>query len=250
MDRALLESVAVGDSPATVRLYGWARPTVSIGRFQYADDVDLEACRRRGIDVVRRATGGRGVLHDEELTYAFVARAADGIPRGTAASYAHLCGPLVVAYGVLGVDATVARGRSGRGSPAACFLLSTRADLTSGDVKVAGSAQVWSGDAVLQHGSLVIARDVDAEAEVFGLDREGRGLLKSGAATLRDLTGRPVGRDEVVDAVKRSVESVWGVELRDGAASAQEEALARAWAPDHVLWSPSAVADSGPAVDG
>ena len=132
LDRAVQLAHHAGDSPPTLRLYEWTRPTVTLGRFQDAGQIDGEFCSAHGIDVVRRQTGGRGVLHDDEVTYSIVAGVADGIPRGTSGSYATLCGGLAEAYARLGVDAALtARSRGSRDS-AACYLHATRADLSLG----------------------------------------------------------------------------------------------------------------------
>jgi lipoate-protein ligase A len=87
VDRAILASHAAGDGPPTLRLYRWSPPAVSLGRFQSTDDVDMAYCAAEGLDVCRRPTGGRGVLHDDELTYSIVAGVADGLPRGVRRSY-------------------------------------------------------------------------------------------------------------------------------------------------------------------
>ncbi|MBN2405704.1 MAG: hypothetical protein JXE06_09010, partial [Coriobacteriia bacterium] len=105
IDRAVLHAHETGEAPPTLRLYRWRVPTVTLGKFQKASDADLELCERLGIDVVRRPTGGRGVLHDDEVTYSVVAGVREGLPRGVAASYRVLCGALVEAYHDLGVDA-------------------------------------------------------------------------------------------------------------------------------------------------
>ena len=73
LDEAVLGSVSEGRQPPTLRFYGWNPPTVSLGYFQGLDDeVDREACRAAGVDVVRRITGGGAVFHDDELTYSVV----------------------------------------------------------------------------------------------------------------------------------------------------------------------------------
>jgi lipoate-protein ligase A len=221
VDRAVLAARAAGTAPPTLRLYWWRVPTASLGRFQSAGDVDLEACRELGFDVVRRPTGGRGVLHDHELTYSMVGALDDGIPPGVAASYRWLSGPLLIAYHALGVDAALATRSRGERS-AACYLHATHADLSLGAAKLSGSAQVWDGTAVLQHGSFVIDRDVMVEARLFRLEDQERRLLVKKTATLARALGREPGREEIAEAVVEAVGRDFGVTLERGALSAAE----------------------------
>jgi lipoate-protein ligase A len=194
---------------------------VSLGRFQSLGGVDLQACREFGFDVVRRPTGGRGVLHDSELTYSIVASVDDGIPRGVAASYRRLCGALAEAYRTLGVEAALtARSRGERS--AACYLHATQADLSLGAAKLSGSAQVWDGSALLQHGSFVIDRDVAAESRVFRLDEGARHALIEQTATLAGALGRVPTRDEIAAAVMRAVAGAFAVEVEPGVLSRGE----------------------------
>lgn len=170
VDRALLAVHQAGASLPTVRIYSWVHPTVSLGRFQKLSDVHLDVCAAEGIDVCRRPTGGRGVLHDDEITYSIVAGVAEGLPRGVSASYRVLCGALVEAYREIGVAAELTARARGDRTTGACYLHATDADLSLGAAKLSGSAQMWSGDSCLQHGSFVLTRDVAREARVFGLD--------------------------------------------------------------------------------
>lgn len=226
LDRAVQLAREEGSAPPTLRLYRWERPTVTLGRFQPVDGVDLDACAEMGIDVVRRYTGGRGVLHDDELTYSIVAGVADGVPRGVAASYRHLCGGLAKAYGLLGVEAQLtARARGDRTSPA-CYLHATAADLSLGAMKLSGSAQVWYGDTVLQHGSFTVSRDVAREARVFRLTADEAAKLAEQTATLEDaLEARPT-LEEVADAVAGGVAQALGVTFELGTYGARELQIA------------------------
>lgn len=226
LDRAIQLAREEGSAPPTLRLYRWARPTVTIGRFQSLAGVDLEQCDRRGIDVVRRLTGGRGVLHDDELTYSVVASVDDGIPRGVAASYRVLCAALVEAYTTLGVAAQLTE-RDGVGSAsAACYLATTRADLSLGALKLSGSAQVWHGATVLQHGSFTLSRDVTREAAVFRLAELDREKLAGGTATIEEALGRRPAPAEVSAAVVSGFEQALGVRLVPGELTAREAQLA------------------------
>jgi lipoate-protein ligase A len=226
-DRAVQQAHAAGEAPATLRLYGWSRPTVSLGRFQRLEGIDSEACRAGGLDVVRRFTGGRGVLHDDEVTYSVVAGLKDGVPRGVVASYAHLSGPLVAAYRALGVEAALnARPRGDAGS-AACYLHASKADLSAGRSKLAGSAQVWLTDTCLQHGSVTLTRDVAREARVFKLDERSAAALARTTAVLDDVCERLPSREVVTDAICRAFSEVLGVCIEPGEPTGAELDRAR-----------------------
>ncbi len=90
IDQALAEAAAVGASPPTLRFYRWQPPAVSLGRHQPLNEINLEAVTERGYDVVRRPTGGRAILHTDELTYSVAAAAAE--PRFKATSWTHIYG--------------------------------------------------------------------------------------------------------------------------------------------------------------
>jgi lipoate-protein ligase A len=154
-DEALLDEVAAGAPPA-LRLYRWAPPAVSLGRFQPAADVDLDACARLGVEVVRRPTGGQGLLHGADLTYAVAMPRPGGAAGGVDAVYVRLAGALIAGLADLGVDAAIAR-HDGPAGPV-CFAGQQGADLRVGDRKLCGSAQVRRGGAVLQHGSIMLTR--------------------------------------------------------------------------------------------
>ncbi len=228
LDAAMLRARADGAIPPTLRLYRWTKPTVTLGRFQPDDDVDRQACERFGLDVVRRPTGGRGVLHDDELTYAVIAGTEDGMPAGVAASYRFLSQALAHAYHELGVPAEVtARPRGERGARA-CYLHATQADLSLGAAKLSGSAQVWERGAVLQHGSFVRTRDVAREAAVFRLDARQHAELAASTATLEDALGRAPEFNTIIIAVIAGFERTLGITLVEGALGSDEAAFADA----------------------
>jgi lipoate-protein ligase A len=235
IDRTLLAGRADGTAPPTLRLYRWRRPTVTLGRFQPESQVDLAACGRRGFDVARRPTGGRGVLHDDELTYGVTAAVADGVPRGVTASYRHLCAALARAYQLLGVAAELTARPRGEKAAGACYLHATAADLSLGAAKLSGSAQVWKDDAVLQHGSFVISRDAVAESEVFRLGASQAIALRKGTATLAGSLDVAPSPEDVADAVRSSFAEVLGIDLEPGRLTEGEERRAHALAPQHTI---------------
>jgi len=227
IDRAVQLARNEGSAPPTLRLYRWNRPSVTVGRFQDSASIDVDLCRASGVDVVRRSTGGRGVLHAEEVTYSVIAGVSDGIPRGVANSYLHLCRALVAAYHTLGVDACVTTRDRGAPGSAACYLQTTRADVSIGDRKLSGSAQVWAGETVLQHGSFVLSRDVELESRVFRLDEAHAAKLLDASWGLDELMGGRPDEAQVRRAAEDAFAASLDVRFVRGTLTAREAELAR-----------------------
>lgn len=200
-DLAMLDEVAAGAAPA-LRLYRWSPPALSLGRFQPHDDVDFDACRRRGVEVVRRPTGGRALLHGADLTYAVaLPLPALGAARDSVdARYQVLAGALIAGLAELGVTAAVARAGGPPGP--VCFAGQQGADLRVGERKVCGSAQLSRDGAVLQHGSILLDRLAFDETDLLhgaGVG-DGRARLRAATVTLHEL-GAPVDPRVVGGAV-------------------------------------------------
>lgn len=227
LDRAVQICVEDGDSPPSLRLYRWEVPTATLGRFQRLETVDLDYAIGQGIALARRFTGGRGVLHDDELTYSFVASRAHGIPAGVKQSYLHIAQALVAAFTALGVDVAIEPGTQKASLTGSCYLTSTPADLCSGAAKLSGSAQVWLGETVLQHGCFVRSRDVDREATVFRLDAQQTEALRSGASTLADLLHEVPDIATMSDAIASAFSSTMGIDFLPGDYTERELELAQ-----------------------
>jgi lipoate-protein ligase A len=200
-DEALLDGVGAGASPA-LRLYRWAPPAVSLGRFQPRDDVDLDACSRLGVEVVRRPTGGQGLLHGADLTYAVAMPRPAGAAGGVDAVYSLLAGALIAGLARLGVDAAIAR-HDGPSGPV-CFAGQQGADLRVEERKLCGSAQVRRDGAVLQHGSILLTRLAFDETDVLR-PRPGSAAvtteqLRAATVTMEEL-GAPSTPHVVADAL-------------------------------------------------
>ncbi len=167
VDEALLEAVAAGLSAPVLRLYRWRPAAVSLGYGQRGPrQVNLAACRRHGIDVVRRITGGRAVLHDRELTYAVVAPEQGGpFPGGILENYRVISGPLLALFNHLGIDGRLVPGktRAGAGPLASsvCFTAPSSYEILCEGRKLTGGAQKRQGGAFLQHGSLPLDLDLE-----------------------------------------------------------------------------------------
>ncbi len=226
VDRSIQLARESGEAPPTLRLYGWSRPTLTLGRFQEAEPGLLDRCVDAGLDVARRPTGGRGVIHDDEVTYAVVASTSDGVPSGVSASYRYLCAGIVEAYRELGVGAELTARDRGERHASACYLHATAADVSVGIAKLSGSAQVWHGETCLQHGSFTQTRDLEREREVFGLGDDERDQLRRTTATLADLLQDAPGRDLVTQAVVAGFSRALGFRALPGALSDAERRMA------------------------
>lgn len=202
-DLAMLDAVAAG-GPPVLRLYRWDPPALSLGRFQPEDDVDHAACAARGVEVVRRPTGGRALLHGADLTYSAAFPQPPGDAGRVDALYEWLAGGLIAGLARLGVHAAVAR-NDGPAGPV-CFAGQQGADLRVGERKLCGSAQVRRDGAVLQHGSVLLRRLPFDELDLVHArpgDRpveEARAHLRATTVTLEEL-GAPTDPGVVAEAL-------------------------------------------------
>jgi lipoate-protein ligase A len=191
-----------------LRVYGWAEPTVSLGRNQPARGCyDLGRARARGVGFVRRPTGGRAILHHREITYSVAAPIS--VLGSLRESYRAINRLLLGALRSLGVEAGEAESSSRAPAPslAPCFDLPVAGELVVEGRKLVGSAQVRDGDFLLQHGSILVDDDQYLLAELLA-----SGDVAPPAATLRTLTGRAVTIEEFAGALGRAVGAVDGSE--------------------------------------
>jgi lipoate-protein ligase A len=223
-DEALASAVGAGQAEPTLRLYGWVRPTVSLGFLQRGSaGVDRAACLRRGIPLVRRITGGRALLHAEELTYSVAVPLAG--PWGALsvpASFRALSMGLVEMLRRLGVPATIGPSGEGDGGAALsglCFLARRMPAILVEGRKLVGSAQRRSGAWLLQHGSLLLDLDHELQRAVFPAwppDAARR------ITCLRELLGRRPGPDELAAALGAAWSARFGGPCRYAEATPSE----------------------------
>jgi lipoate-protein ligase A len=229
VDEAMFEALAAGSSSPTLRVYGWRPRAVSLGRFQGAESsVDGEACRRLGVDVVRRPTGGRAILHtEEEVTFSVAVSAERLGTTGVMDSYRALAGGIIAGLRRLGVEARLVE-RSGAGAgpggahDPACFAVKARCDLVVGSSKLVGSAQVQRDGVILQQNSLPLRVDVGDWEEVFR-----RGRRAPEATGLWEAAGREVSYREAAEALREGFAEAFGVEFGEEGLSGWEHERAR-----------------------
>lgn len=233
VDEAISQGIAEGVSPPTLRFYAWNPPCVSLGRNQQAAGVDRDACAALGYDLVRRPTGGRAILHTDELTYSIVAAPDHPLMAGLVLdAYLRISHGLVAGLRRLGIVAEEAPGsnRAGPDVSAACFEVPSAYEITAGGRKILGSAQARRAKSVLQHGSLPlvgdVARVVDCLAFADEAAREAlRRSLTEHATTVEQVTGRQVTYETAMDALAAGMTEALGLDLVPG----ELTDLERAW---------------------
>lgn len=163
-DSSILRSLESGSGRPTLRLYGWDRPTVSLGYLQ-----DPAPFMGLGLPVVRRVTGGRAVVHWHEVTYSVAGLSDDALfSGGITGAYSVISGCIASALRDAGVEAALFKGKSGPGRSSACFRSPSRFEVLAGGRKLVGSAQRRFRRAFLQHGSILMSADLELNEKVFG----------------------------------------------------------------------------------
>lgn len=228
IDEAILHALADGMGCPTLRFYQWYPPCLSLGYNQPCSDVDIEACARLGYTWVRRPTGGRAILHCDELTYSVIA--PENEPRvqgGITESYRRLSQGLLAGLRILGADVfqpqeeKVLNAQQG----AACFDTPSNYEITVEGKKLIGSAQVRRRGQVLQHGALPLYGDLD---RIFACLRSSAGCrsLRDRAITLEQALGRAVSFEEVAQALAQGFSQALNLDLVENTLSEYELRLA------------------------
>jgi lipoate-protein ligase A len=226
VDEFLFRSLA--DRPETsVRFYRWTRPTVSLGYSQdFARVVDAAYCRENGIDIVRRITGGKLVLHDREVTYSVISSDTGTFSENLGDSYRLISRGLMAGLSLMGLEASLA------GPPPQayvrgalpCFSHPGLDEVETAGLKVIGSAQKRVGAKFLQHGSIPLVKDEALLRSVSFLDREASGLRMT---SLSEALGRPVDFDPAVRSFVSGLEEFFGVEFSPLAFGDEDRAAIR-----------------------
>jgi lipoate-protein ligase A len=225
IDEALLKLNSEGKSLNTVRFWRWLPSTVSIGCFQSAGlEVDLDAARRHGVDLVRRITGGGAVFHDHggELTYSVVCR-QECMPDDIIESYELICGGLIGGFRRLGLQAE----------------FKAINDVQVGGKKISGSAQTRRWGSVLQHGTVLVDPDVRLMFELLKVSPEKISdkfisSVYERVTTVALELGRKPRFDEVRVAMRDGFADALGVKLVKGELTQEELKLAGMLKPKYA----------------
>ena len=233
-DRAILEACETGKAPPTLRLYRWSQPTMTVGYFQKPErELNLAKCRERGVPVAPRPTGGRGILHQDELTYSLVAPIPHSrFPDTLDKSFRIVSDALLFALAELGIEGSLMTGKGERAelrSPS-CFASLSHGEIAVQGKKLIGSAQRRLRHAFLQQGSLPITCDHEFINSLFLFDRPEAAManleiLKTRTTTVSELLDAPPAPDRIAQALESGFQRLFGASASAGTLSLYEQGL-------------------------
>lgn len=230
VDQAIAQACAQGDSPPTLRFYRWQPPAVSLGRHQPLAEIDQGIVAELGYEIVRRSTGGRAILHIDELTYAVAAPSAEQrVQGGVMDAYLRLSNALVRGLQILGLNADKADGdvRVGKDVSAACFEVPSAYEITAHGRKLLGSAQSRRARYVLQHGSLPLTGDITRLIDLLALE-------ETEAVALREQLGMHACTLATALALKDNDPMLQFTHVADALAQGFAETLNLTFSPDRL----------------
>ena len=232
VDEAILESVYSGKSPPTLRLYAWDPACLSLGHAQPYSEVNTDVLNKKGWDVVRRPTGGRAILHVDELTYAVIAPESEPrVKGGVLDSYLRLSQALMESLRILGLQPQAeekSQAEKKEKPNPVCFEVPSNYEITVNGKKLIGSAQARRREGILQHGALPLYGDLtriiqalqfpDAEARAKAQTR-----LLAHATTVEAELGRVITWQQAKDAFQQAFTKTLNLNFEHGELSSIEK---------------------------
>lgn len=228
VDECLLESVSQGLSSPVLRFYGWNPPGLSLGYFQKVNSsVNVNFCKENNVSIVRRLTGGRTVLHSDEITYSIIIPESHELASGSiTSSYKNISVGILEGLKKAGVPAEISLGSSKESRSSACFEATSKYEIVINGKKIVGSAQTRKKGCLLQHGSIVISLDLEFFSKMLCLNESQRSLFLNGfrekASDIQTQTGVKYERGVLIDGLKYGFENFTNIELVDDELSQSE----------------------------
>lgn len=232
LDEAVAVAVRADNARPTLRFYEWNVPSVSLGCFQKIGDIDTEYCRQCNIPFVRRPTGGRAILHGDEITYSFSVKTNDGLfSGGLFDSYKKISAAFEKAFLKIGLGPELKLLKDNRHtvtenmrkSPL-CFQSLSYGEISVMSGKIIGSAQKRWPDGLLQQGSIPFSPDREKTVRVFGIEPSLESDNKSNG--LKDIMPN-IKPGDLKNAIKVSFEEVFDIHLISASPYDKEIVLAR-----------------------
>jgi len=213
IDRAVLVANSEKKVPTTVRFYTWKPSAISIGYFQsLTDEVDIDNCKKFGVDYVRRITGGGAVFHENELTYSIVIpESHPQIPKNIMESYSRICGAVIRGLKNLGVKSEY----------------KPINDIMADGKKISGNAQTRKMKTVLQHGTVLTDVNVDKMFSLLKVPSEKIkdkliADVKERVTSIKHVLGEKILFNDVAETMKKGFEEEFNVELVEGVLTEEE----------------------------
>lgn len=240
LDEALLDLHSRGEIGPVLRFYEWQPATLSIGYFQRVEkDIDMEKVKELGLGFVRRPTGGRGVLHEHELTYSvIVSEDYPGMPETVTEAYRVISGGLLEGFRNLGFHAEFSvpnedvKDQLKNPKSGVCFDAPSWYELVVEGKKIAGSAQTRQKGVILQHGAILMSLDVDKLTSIFmyssdALRERVKRTLPEKAIAIDRLTDREISIEECKEAFSKGFEQSLDIKLEPLVLTDQQLKLVR-----------------------
>jgi lipoate-protein ligase A len=216
----------------SLRFFCWKTPTLSLGYAQeWKKTVDLDYCKSQGIDIVRRPTGGRAVLHDKELTYSVVAQCEGNFfSKSTLETYRHISAALVCGFNNINIPAQLAIPHLNHQftyklTNKPCFFSTSKYELAYRGKKMVGSAQKRLKNSFLQHGSILL--EVDKERLISATGIKNKGGAGADFIALNDVAAKKIVIEELIEALSKGFEEYFSIQLAPDAMSDREVNLAQ-----------------------
>lgn len=232
-DEAIFTAVSAGVSLPTLRLYGWQPLCLSLGYGQRSADVDLERIQANGWGIVRRPTGGRAILHGDELTYSVSLPAEDDLAQGDVVeSYRRISQALLKALQFLGLSPQSEKQVQGnRSLGPVCFEVPSHYEITANGKKLIGSAQVRRKTGILQHGTLPLYGDIGRICDVLVYENDeareiARQQVCERATTLETVAGKVIDWHTAADALVRGFAETFDIDFIPDRLSSDEKQCA------------------------
>ena len=231
VDEAILEDVMNKEARPTLRLYAWQPECLSLGYSQSIQDVDLQKLQESGWGIVRRLTGGRAILHADELTYSVIAPTDEPLVAGSLLeSYNRIAGGLLAALDLLGLPVEINNHSPGLNTNSAgpvCFEMPSAYEITLKGKKLIGSAQARRKHGVLQHGSFPLYGDLGRIVKVLNFSddfqrEKAKERLMNRATNVEIVTGKKLDWDEVAKVFVEAFSKKLGLHLEENGLTSKE----------------------------
>lgn len=208
-DLQILDELINKNSSPTLRIYTWEPNAISLGYNQPESEINKDLCKNINIDIVKRPTGGRAVLHQGDITYSFVIN-SELLKNGNTviASYKEISSSLIYALQELGVnDIKIASSKEAYTKSTACMAISTGADIIYKNKKIIGSAQFRRNNYILQHGSILVNQDFNFASKLLKVPESSF----DDCINLKDIINKVPNYNELANAIIKGFEKNFNI---------------------------------------